>query len=90
MTQTAVSYQIKLLEEHVGEPLFLRRPRQVLLTAVVAASRNRPRGPMPPLELHSEGTWSVAGREKAVVEQVQRLLAVSPRSCCPPIQAVGV
>lgn len=54
------------------------------------ASRNRPRGPMPLLELHSEGTWSVAGREKAVVEQVQRLLAVSPRSCCPPIQAVGV
>lgn len=32
MTQTAVSYQIKLLEEHVGEPLFLRRPRQVSLT----------------------------------------------------------
>jgi LysR family glycine cleavage system transcriptional activator len=32
MTQTAVSYQIKLLEENVGEPLFLRRPRQVSLT----------------------------------------------------------
>ncbi len=32
MTQTAVSYQIKLLEDHVGEPLFLRRPRQVILT----------------------------------------------------------
>ncbi|MFB2561966.1 LysR substrate-binding domain-containing protein [Rhizobium sp. IMFF44] len=32
MTQTAVSYQIKLLEETVGEPLFLRRPRQILLT----------------------------------------------------------
>ncbi|WP_245295007.1 LysR substrate-binding domain-containing protein [Pararhizobium antarcticum] len=32
MTQTAVSYQIKLLEEHVGEPLFLRRPRLVTLT----------------------------------------------------------
>ena len=33
MTQAAVSYQIKLLEERVGTPLFLRRPRQVLLTA---------------------------------------------------------
>ncbi|WEX76585.1 LysR substrate-binding domain-containing protein [Sinorhizobium numidicum] len=34
MTQTAVSYQIKLIEENVGEPLFLRRPRQVALTEV--------------------------------------------------------
>lgn len=32
MTQAAVSYQIKLLEERVGAPLFLRRPRQVTLT----------------------------------------------------------
>jgi LysR family glycine cleavage system transcriptional activator len=32
MTQTAVSYQIKLLEENVGEPLFLRKPRQIALT----------------------------------------------------------
>lgn len=33
MTQAAVSYQIKLLEERIGEPLFLRRPREVALTA---------------------------------------------------------
>ncbi len=32
MTQAAVSYQIKLLEERVGGPLFVRRPRQVELT----------------------------------------------------------
>ncbi|MFD2207711.1 LysR substrate-binding domain-containing protein [Kiloniella antarctica] len=32
MTQAAVSYQIKILEERVGAPLFLRRPRQVSLT----------------------------------------------------------
>lgn len=32
MTQAAVSYQIKLLEDRVGAPLFLRRPRQVTLT----------------------------------------------------------
>src|ERR1700748_1313394 len=32
MTQTTVSYQIKLLKENVGEPLFLRRPRQITLT----------------------------------------------------------
>jgi LysR family glycine cleavage system transcriptional activator len=32
MTQAAVSYQIKLLEERVGTPLFVRKPRQVVLT----------------------------------------------------------
>lgn len=32
MTQTAVSYQVKLLEENIGEPLFIRRARQVQLT----------------------------------------------------------
>jgi len=32
MTQTAVSYQVKLLEENIGEPLFMRRPRQIRLT----------------------------------------------------------
>jgi LysR family glycine cleavage system transcriptional activator len=42
MTQAAVSYQIKVLEERVGAPLFVRRPRQVELTetgrALAAAS----------------------------------------------------
>lgn len=33
MTQAAVSYQIKLLEARLGEPLFLRRTREVALTA---------------------------------------------------------
>lgn len=32
MTQAAVSYQIKVLEDRVGQPLFIRRPRQVELT----------------------------------------------------------
>lgn len=32
MTQAAVSYQIKLLEERAGAPLFLRRPRQIELS----------------------------------------------------------
>ena len=42
MTQAAVSYQIKVLEERVGSPLFIRKPRQVELTetgkALAAAS----------------------------------------------------
>jgi LysR family transcriptional regulator, glycine cleavage system transcriptional activator len=33
MTQAAVSYQIKMLEDRVGTPLFTRLPRQVVLTA---------------------------------------------------------
>ncbi len=33
MTQAAVSYQIKILEDRVGAPLFVRLPRQVTLTA---------------------------------------------------------
>jgi LysR family glycine cleavage system transcriptional activator len=41
MTQAAVSYQIKLLEERVGSPLFLRRPREVILTE--AGQRLAPR-----------------------------------------------
>lgn len=32
MTQAAVSYQIKLLEERLGTPLFLRQPRALALT----------------------------------------------------------
>lgn len=36
MTQAAVSYQVKLLEERVGAPLFLRGPRHVELTEVGA------------------------------------------------------
>ncbi|AZN71641.1 LysR family transcriptional regulator [Georhizobium profundi] len=32
MTQSAVSYQIKLLEDRVGKPLFLRKPRQIALS----------------------------------------------------------
>ncbi|AXV15963.1 LysR family transcriptional regulator [Neorhizobium sp. SOG26] len=41
LTQTAVSYQIKLLEDTLGEQLFLRRPRQVTLTE--AGNRLAPR-----------------------------------------------
>jgi LysR family transcriptional regulator, glycine cleavage system transcriptional activator len=37
MTQAAVSYQIKLLEERVGTPLFVRKARQVILTETGAA-----------------------------------------------------
>lgn len=32
MTQAAVSYQIRLLEERLGTPLFLRKPREIVLT----------------------------------------------------------
>lgn len=32
MTQAAISYQIRLLEERLGTSLFLRRPREIVLT----------------------------------------------------------
>ena len=38
MTQAAVSYQIKLLEERLGLLLFVRQPRQVTLTELRAAT----------------------------------------------------
>lgn len=40
MTQTAVSYQIRLLEDNLGEQLFLRQPRQIVNTG--AAERMLP------------------------------------------------
>ena len=44
MTQAAVSYQIKVLEERVGAPLFLRRPRQVALTEAGEILGDAPEG----------------------------------------------
>ncbi len=41
LTQAAVSYQIKLLEDRVGQPLFQRRARGVSLTPVGAALAER-------------------------------------------------
>ena len=41
LTQAAVSYQIKVLEERVGQPLFYRRPRGVELTSVGTALAKR-------------------------------------------------
>src|SRR5215471_7552831 len=32
VTQTAVSHQMRLLEQHLGLPLFARRPRRLTLT----------------------------------------------------------
>src|SRR3954463_7874828 len=32
VTQTAISHQVKILEEHLGTPLFGRMPRRIILT----------------------------------------------------------
>src|SRR5215211_1486811 len=32
LTPTAISHQIKLLEDYCGQPLFRRRPRPIILT----------------------------------------------------------
>ena len=73
MTQTAVSYQIKLLEDYVGEPLFWRRPRQIGLTEtgarlhpkvtegfelLVDAVQQAKRSAVETLEIHSVPTFA--------------------------------
>ncbi len=66
MTQAAVSYQIKILEERVGTPLFLRKPRQVSLTEtgrrlapMVSEAFELLRGAFSQVEGMSEGLLSI-------------------------------
>ncbi|MCO5730529.1 LysR substrate-binding domain-containing protein [Rhizobium sp. SSA_523] len=63
LTQTAVSYQVKLLEDRLGQPLFLRQPRKILLTQAgarlalrVSESFDQLRAAMAELEGAVEGT----------------------------------
>lgn len=50
MTQAAISYQIKILEERVGEPLFVRRGRRAELTAGGARVASRLSGAFDEIE----------------------------------------
>lgn len=65
MTQTAVSYQIKLLEEHIGELLFLRQPRRIVNTEI--ANQMLP-GVGKGLELLAETMASVQDRTNQTLE----------------------
>lgn len=63
MTQAAVSYQIKVLEERVGGPLFLRQARGVQLTPVGAALAERVGGALQTIvEAYAEARGETQGR----------------------------
>ncbi len=74
MTQSAVSQQIKSLEQHVGRPLFIRRPRSIQLTDTGYAY-------LPVVQEAFEtlvsGTRMVTGGDRGQVLTVQSNLAFS-------------
>ncbi len=67
MTQAAVSYQIRLLEDRVGAALFLRQPRQVVLTPL----GQRLAGPL------SKALHDIGSVFRAVCEENQTALTIS-------------
>lgn len=75
MTQAAVSYQIRLLEDRVGAALFVRRPRQVELTAI----GQRLAGPV------AKALADIGTVFRDLCEENQALLAIS----CPQTFAIA-
>lgn len=55
VTQSAVSHQIKLLEEHLGHPLFIRRGRSLFLTAVGRSFIDKIQVPIETIQLATKG-----------------------------------
>ncbi len=83
MTQTAVSYQIKLHRRERRAPLFLRRPRQIALTEV--GQRLAPKV-TEPFELMQEAVASWRRRPRRPPCSSVRLRP-SPRNGSPAISA---
>jgi LysR family transcriptional regulator, glycine cleavage system transcriptional activator len=72
MTQAAVSNQIKLLEDRVGVPLFMRLPRQVMLTA-----KGRQLAPAV-----TEAFEALRTAFASIEETVQSVLSISTLTTC--------
>ena len=68
LTQSAVSHQIKALESELGEPLFIRAKRGVILTAAGKVALEYA-GKI--LDEAEEMKEKVAGREKALTGRVR-------------------
>src|ERR1051325_8059553 len=68
LTQSAVSHQIKALETELGEPLFIRAKRGVILTA---AGKVALEYAVRILDEAEEMKEKVAGREKALTGRVR-------------------
>ncbi|MFK0688273.1 LysR family transcriptional regulator [Mesorhizobium sp. IMUNJ 23033] len=52
MTQSAASYQIKVLEERAGTPLFIRKTRQIALARPDSSWHRTQQGPSRPWRMH--------------------------------------
>jgi len=63
LTQAAVSKQIKLLEQHLKEPLFHRKPRSLVLTRVGAAYLPKVRDAFDRLSAGTEEVFGTSGGE---------------------------
>ncbi len=68
LTQAAVSKQVKLLEQHLREPLFHRKPRSLVLTKIGAAYLPKVRDAF---ERLSEGTEETFGNRRSEVLTVR-------------------
>ena len=96
MTQAAVSYQIKLLEERVGTPLFLRLPRQVradryrpAAVGAVSEAFDALRAAFATVEDEAGGVLTISamrGLRRQLAGAAHRLLpAAPPRPCGPAV-----
>lgn len=74
LTQAAVSKQIKLLEQQLGEPLFQRKARSLVLTRVGTAYLPRVRDA---IEMLAEGTYEVFGDRRSDVLTVRVTIGFS-------------
>lgn len=86
MTQAAVSYQIKVLEERVGSPLFTRRARGVSLTAEGARLAARSGEA---LEILREA-FAEARRDSAEVLTISALATFATRILAPRLGAFQI
>lgn len=68
MTQSAVSQQIRLLEHHLGEPLFLRAHRKVTLTNSGLAYLPVVQGAIRSLQRNTAEIFSPVGKGRLVIE----------------------
>ncbi len=74
LTQAAISKQIKLLEQQLGEPLFQRKARSLVLTRVGTAYLPKVRDA---IEMLAEGTYEVFGDRRSDVLTVRVTIGFS-------------
>ncbi len=83
LTQAAISKQVKLLEHHLREPLFERKPRSLVLTKMGAAYLPKVRDSFDRL---AAGTEEVFGRRRSEVLTVRAPVGYSVNWLAPRLQ----